>query len=235
MNLEKREMKIGNIVKEISYLPIEILPSNNRSYKDIGKIYVRGLFYGEVVDLSKIEDDSLETSLRVYRDAIQIENPQYKLEDLELIDYIFVTTIANILTTENYKWFTDFRCDNIIKNPKIREKQLDIEEYEDKINLLTSKLNEEGIPEEDIEDIKKDIETLKNLIKKTEEEITKLEPEVVCNTKVSAPITLDDLSFEIADENLIFPVYYNFGGVEIEIHQGMVDARGPGHGEIPGF
>ena len=191
--LVKREIKIGNITKEIMFTELKDLPSGKRNYPDIGTIYVRGLFFGEVLELSKLNDDSLETSIKVYRDAIQIENSNYSLEDLELIDFIFVTSISNILTSEDYKWHPDFRCYNLIKNPKLTQMENELEELKEILNNLTEKLKSDT---ENKEQIEKDIETLKKEIKNLEEKIENFDEdlEVECGANVSTPITIDDLS-----------------------------------------
>jgi hypothetical protein len=214
--LVKREIKIGNLTKEIMFTQLEQLPSGNRCYPDIGKIYIRGLFYGEILELSKLNDNSLETSLKVYRDAIQFENDTYSLEDLELIDYIFVTSISNILTSEDYKWYPDFKCFNIIKNPKLTELELDLKHYKNILNELNKKLPSIKSDEEK-ENIQKDIEIAKKQISELEEKIENFDEdlEVECGVKVSTPITIDDISFEIKDSNIIFPLYYNFNNTEL--------------------
>jgi len=218
-NLEKREIKVGNIDREILFDVLDELPSGKRLYKDIGKVFVRGLFYGEVLEASKIDENNLNETLRVYRDAIKFENANYKLEDLEIVDYILLTSIVNIMTTPDFKWFPSFTCENIIENPKIKLADSEIEELNLIKNQLKEDLKDENISDEtieminnDLKDLDKQIENLKIQKKEAEDE-----PFVECGAVVSNPITLDDFEIDIKDQNLTFPVFYNFSGVELEL------------------
>jgi hypothetical protein len=217
-NLEKKVEKIGNIEKEIMYNILEDLPSNKRSYPDIGKIYVRGLFFGEVTELSRINEDSLQDTLKVYRDAIKFENSNYKLEDLELVDYILLTSIVNIMTTPDFKWYLDFKCSNLIRNPKLTQLEIEKEGIEATIEDLEEKYSKEE--DETIkEKIQKDLNLLKEELAKIVEKIENFNGEeiVECGANVSTPITIEDFEIEIIDPSIIFPVYYNFSGQELEL------------------
>jgi hypothetical protein len=217
-NLEKRPYKIGNIEKEILYDILEDLPSGKRSYPDIGKVYIRGLFYGEVLELSRITSDSLEDSIKIYKDAIKFENEKYKLEDLELVDYILVTAISNIMTTKDFNWYPDFICSNIIRNPKITQLENQKEEFETVLKELKELLQKEE-DEVEKEKIEKDIKKISEELKKIKDKIENFDEDeyVPCNTPVTTPINLDSFEIEIKDPNIIFPVYYKMGEVELEL------------------
>ena len=213
----EREMHIGPIIKKIKYNEIEELPSEKRLYSDIGKIYVRGFFYNEVLEISKNIDDSLKASIRFFKDAIQFENTNYSLEDLELVDYIFLTSIVNILTNEDLKWYPEFTCSNIIKNPKLKKIENDIEDIEAKIEILKEALKKETPEQKKL--IKEDISNYKKLLKTLDDKLKNFseDKEVICKASVMTPITMDDLEFIYENENIMIPSYVKISDIELEI------------------
>jgi len=217
-NLEEKTIQIGSINKKVLYNVINELPSEKRLYPDIGKVYVRGLFYGEVLEASKINDDSLESTIKLYSDAIKFENPNYTLEDLELVDFILLTSIVNIMTTPDFKWYPDFKCSNIIENPKLKKLKLDLEDLKYDLEDLEELYNN-AEDEVEKEKISKSINNIKDKIKELEEKINNFDEDeyVECGARVTTPISFDDLVIYVVDPNITVPEYYNFEGVELEL------------------
>jgi len=217
-NLEKRKVKVGSIEKEIMYDVLKDLPSGKRSYPDLGNVYVRGFSYGEILEISKINDEYLEDTLRIYREVIKFENPNYELEDLELVDYILLTSIVNIMTSKDFKWYPNFTCSNIVKNPNKIKLEMSINEFETLIKDLNHKLKTD-ISDDEKEEIKSDLEKFKQRLKELKNDLENFDEDeyVECGAIVNTPISLDNFEVVINDPNIVIPVYYKFSGVELEL------------------
>jgi len=221
MNIEsiEKSINIGKIKKNILYKKISGTPTMYRSYPNISAIYVRGLYYGEVAEIAKLNSEySLEEAVDIYRDAIYFEgDDNFKIEDLELADFVILSSVSNILTTENFAWHTNFNCTGFKDNPEIQQIKNDIEEIKSKLQII-----EDVIPELTDKDLEKALEDKKKNYEELDELEKKLKnfdgPEKVpCNFLIQAPITIEDLAFEIEDENVEVPLYILLEGNEIKL------------------
>lgn len=109
---EQRESLKSN--KLHNYLIIETLPSEFRSYQE-KKIFVRGLFFNEMLAISKLTSFSLDQLLLIFDDVIQ----GIPLKDLEPLDFFTLITISSLHTVKdiggwNYKGICD-NCDEVVK------------------------------------------------------------------------------------------------------------------------
>ena len=210
--------KIGNIEKSILYKKISETPSMNRSYKHIDYFLVRGLFYQEVVEMSKLNSYSLNDAVRLYSDAIKIPDNSMTLEDLELADFLMLAVIVNLMTEDNFEWTPSFKCDNIIKDSKLEEYQEDYEYVSDILVAIEDTIKD-AILEEDYEKAingkKEGEKNLEDLKKKIEEEKTKEKEDVICDATVSKKFSIFDLDFLYDDIEI--PVSFNLDGVFIDL------------------
>lgn len=218
---EKQKVKLGTIEKEIEFQKIEDTPSMFRSYKNNKAFYVRGLFFDEVRELSKFENDySIAEGVKVFRNAIKFEDPNMTIEDMEISDFVLATTISNLYTNPEHSWTPRFKCDNIIDNPKITKNEKMIKNKQiilENINMTLPNLKGEDFKraEEDIDKIVKEIEALKNEIDEIKSNPDNLK--VKCDTIINTDITLSDLAFRVEDSSVPVPIYFNLEGVELEL------------------
>jgi len=218
---EKQKVKLGTIEKEIEYQKVEETPSMFRSYGSNKAFYVRGLFFDEVRELSKFNNDySIAEGVKVFRNAIKFEDPNMTIEDMEISDFVLATTISNLYTNPEHSWSPNFRCDNIIDNPKITKNEKMIKNKQiilENINMTLPNFKDENLKkaESDIEKLVKEIGELQKEIDKLKSNPDNLR--VKCNTVINSKITLADLAFRVEDSNVEVPIYFNLEGVELEL------------------
>lgn len=113
MKVVKKQLKSEKSEMQCDYLVLEQLPSDFRSY-DVKEIYVRGLFYGETLALSKyvgnIKKPNFTQLSSIYDDVIR----GVDIKDLELIDFIILMTISSIWTVDDFGWSPNIRCANTV-------------------------------------------------------------------------------------------------------------------------
>lgn len=122
------------------YITINELPSGFRSYRHreipITKFLVRGLTYGEITSLSKIEEVDLEKLVPIYRDVIQFpEDPLFTIGELELMDFISITMLVSLYTLNDLKWDWKSVCPNcstpISKKIGLGDLNFEVNPYQD--------------------------------------------------------------------------------------------------------
>lgn len=120
------------------YIAIDELPSGFRSY-ETNVVYVRGLFYEEVLALAKYVGDTPNPSLlqlsAIYSDVIK----GIDINDLELIDFTTLIAVSSIWTSDDFGWSPNLSCamdscDGIITNPIV------LDDFEFNDPLLKSKV-----------------------------------------------------------------------------------------------
>lgn len=115
MEVNKKELVSEKSEMQCDYLVLDQLPSDFRSY-DVNEIYVRGLFYGETLALSKyvgnIKKPNFTQLASIYDDVIR----GVDIKKLELIDFIVLMTISSIWTVDDFGWSPNIRCANTVEN-----------------------------------------------------------------------------------------------------------------------
>lgn len=113
MKINKKQLESKKSGMQCDYLVLEQLPSDFRSY-DVKEVYVRGLFYGETLALSKyvgnIKKPNFTQLSSIYEDVIS----GIEIKDLELIDFIILMTISSIWTVDDFGWSPNIRCANTV-------------------------------------------------------------------------------------------------------------------------
>lgn len=172
LNSEKFESTVLNGL--YNYYVVEELPTNFRSYYNVDKVYVRGLFYEESLALSKymvslrkgVKENfisSLSTLVTVYSDVIK----GIAIEDLEVSDFLALLSVSTIWTSPDFTWIPNSPCTKYVENPLITSIKEQIKLDPESENLSDLKLA-----------------------------ILNLDQKVPCDGTVDQPVTLDDLEFK---------------------------------------
>jgi|GEM_PF-7079137 len=216
-----RVEKFGTIEKSIRYVKVTNTPSMFRSYPQITEVLVRGQFYDEVLAISKITSEyTISQAVDVYRDCIKFNDPDFQLEDLELSDFILLSTISNIQTNEDFEWKPRIECNNITENPLLKQYRRNIEDLNDSLKrieeampTLTEKEQEDSLKyKKEYKELKKDFEEKINNIIASGNEITK------CDCIIETPIKADNLDFLSDDEMVELPYVIDLDGVAVELN-----------------
>ncbi len=113
MNPVMKEMVSSKSDLSANYIVINQLPTLFRSY-GFDKVYVRGLYFEEAKNLSKLVDTygadiPMERLASVYEDVIRMEGG-FSLYDLEMPDFFALQTISTLNTVEGFGWIPDLPC-----------------------------------------------------------------------------------------------------------------------------
>lgn len=112
----EKELLYSEVLGDTSeYLVITELPTKFRSYGDINKLYVRGLYMEESGSLAKFIGNTKTpdyTQLHsIYKDVIK----GIEVEKLELVDFIILMIISSIWTIDDFGWNPNIQCSNILE------------------------------------------------------------------------------------------------------------------------
>lgn len=122
MQYKETEMLSKSHKNYMTYVRLDELPTNFRSYpKGIG-IYTRRLNMMETMAISEsqLNDKNIfKTLARLYEDVIISDNKDFTLYDLELVDFQLAVAVSSIWSKTDYSWklvkqCPVIGCDNVI-------------------------------------------------------------------------------------------------------------------------
>jgi hypothetical protein len=219
-SVDKTE-KFGTIEKSIKYVRVTNTPSMFRSYPHITEIMIRGQFFDEVLAISKItEEYTISKAVDIYRDCIKFNDSSFRLEDLELSDFILCCTISNIQTNEDFSWRPNIECNNIVENPLIKQYKINIKDVEDSIKRIDEKISTFNEKEqEDAINYKKEYKELMLDYNEKIKNIYDMNNEISeCKCIISTPITAKDLDFLVDDELMELPYNIDLDGIPVQLN-----------------
>lgn len=115
MNIEERVSAVSN--RNTSYLIVDTLPSGFRLY-DFKRVLVRGLYFNELLDISRLKQFELNQVVLLYNDIIIPESEDTSLSQFELIDLLYLIGLSSIFTLDKFGWSIQMdcpHCSNLIK------------------------------------------------------------------------------------------------------------------------
>ena len=185
--MEYKEVQLLDEISEetLDYIEINDLPSHYRCYNKQFPIYIRGLNLLESEGISKLLEDAsdifgeLPFLLRIYKNAIKCD---YKLEDLEIYDFLVLTIFSSTLTVKNFGWTPNINCENIIPNDEGKKIEKEIEE-------ITERLSDPELSDNEISKLE---EKIKELYEKKKE----IPETKYCNYLLNDTINLFNLEFD---------------------------------------
>jgi len=93
------------------------LPSRGRSYKQNQKIEVSPIPFLELIQISKVEINSLSDAVSVYSNFIHLTD--IILDNLEVIDLVVIISIITTLSDSHYGFNPNIKCKHLVPNPDL--------------------------------------------------------------------------------------------------------------------